>query len=97
MEQIVNTAHGHLEAQRSHQCIACLLRRIGRLSTQPSKIFTNFNTSLGMFVRMRTALTKVPCGSLDSVASTCDAPETMWRRLGAPQRTVWEVLLYPSK
>ncbi|GBP29167.1 hypothetical protein EVAR_17705_1 [Eumeta japonica] len=25
---------------------------------------------------MRTALTKVPCGSLDSVASTCDAP---WR------------------
>ncbi|GBP46558.1 hypothetical protein EVAR_21714_1 [Eumeta japonica] len=27
-----------------------------------------------MFVRMRTALIKVPCGSLDSVASTCDAP-----------------------
>ncbi|GBP74413.1 hypothetical protein EVAR_60563_1 [Eumeta japonica] len=31
---------------------------------------------------MRTALPKVPCGSLDSVASTCDAPGTMSRAPG---------------
>ncbi|GBP20780.1 hypothetical protein EVAR_14506_1 [Eumeta japonica] len=48
--------------------------------------------SLGMFVRMRTALPKVPCGSLDSVASTCDAPGTMTRRPRTSRRTVWEAL-----
>ncbi|GBP04137.1 hypothetical protein EVAR_74861_1 [Eumeta japonica] len=40
--------------------------------------------------RMRTGLTKVPCGSLDSVA--CDAPETMSQRPRASRRTVWEAL-----
>ncbi|GBP41436.1 Lipase member H [Eumeta japonica] len=35
---------------------------------------------------MRTAFPKVPCGSLDLVASTCDAP---WRR-----DAVWEALLW---
>ncbi|GBP36256.1 Centrin-2 [Eumeta japonica] len=59
---------------------------------QPPKVFTNFSTSLGMIVRMRTALTKVPCGSLDAVASTCDAPGTMSRRPRASRRTVWEAL-----
>ncbi|GBP15124.1 hypothetical protein EVAR_11425_1 [Eumeta japonica] len=43
---------------------------------------------------MRTALTKVSCGSLDSVASKCDAPGTMSRRPGASRRTVREALIY---
>ncbi|GBP55186.1 hypothetical protein EVAR_90208_1 [Eumeta japonica] len=43
---------------------------------------------------MRTALTKVPYGSLNSAASTCDALGTMSRRPRASQRTVWEALLY---
>ncbi|GBP79262.1 hypothetical protein EVAR_87357_1 [Eumeta japonica] len=33
---------------------------------------------------MRTALTKVPCGSLDSVASTCDAPGRRDAQFGKP-------------
>ncbi|GBP09962.1 hypothetical protein EVAR_92493_1 [Eumeta japonica] len=41
---------------------------------------------------MRTALPKVPCDSLDLVASTCDAPGTMSRRLRASRYTVWEAL-----
>ncbi|GBP41553.1 hypothetical protein EVAR_20361_1 [Eumeta japonica] len=33
---------------------------------------------------MRTALPKVPCGSLDSVASTCDAPGRRDAQFGKP-------------
>ncbi|GBP08091.1 hypothetical protein EVAR_2895_1 [Eumeta japonica] len=42
---------------------------------------------------MRTALTKVPCGSLDLVVLTCDAPGTMSRRPRASRCTVWEALM----
>ncbi|GBP30459.1 hypothetical protein EVAR_20912_1 [Eumeta japonica] len=42
------------------------------------------STSLGMFVRIRKALPKVPCGSLDSVASTCDAPGRRDAQFGKP-------------
>ncbi|GBP37955.1 hypothetical protein EVAR_84942_1 [Eumeta japonica] len=44
--------------------------------------------------RMRTALTKVPYGSLNSVASTCDAPWTMSRRPRTSRRKVWEAVVY---
>ncbi|GBP55812.1 hypothetical protein EVAR_38409_1 [Eumeta japonica] len=38
---------------------------------------------------MRTALTKVPCGSLDSVTSTCDAPRTVWEALPTFGKALW--------
>ncbi|GBP44664.1 hypothetical protein EVAR_44192_1 [Eumeta japonica] len=47
---------------------------------------------------MRTALTKVSCGTLDSVASTCDAPGTMSRRPNAQFGKPWTTfcpLLHP--
>ncbi|GBP16168.1 hypothetical protein EVAR_9885_1 [Eumeta japonica] len=48
------------------------------------KILTNFSTSLGMFVRIRTALTIVPCSSLDSVTSTRDTPGRRDAQFGKP-------------